>query len=63
MGAGASLVGGLTANEIAGFGGLLVAIIGLLIQWYYKHKADKRSHRLYEKRMAAIDSGDDEDEA
>jgi len=62
VGGGAALVGGLTANEVAAFGGLFVAIVGALIQWYYEHKADKRSHRLYEKRMAAIDAGEDEDD-
>lgn len=27
---------GLTANEFAAFGGLAVAIVGLLISWWYK---------------------------
>ena len=61
VGGGAALVGGLTANEVAGFGGLLVAIVGVLIQWYYKHKADKRANMLYERRMERIDSGEDDD--
>lgn len=37
-GSGAAVYFGLTANEIAAFGGLLVAVIGLLINWYYKHQ-------------------------
>jgi len=32
---------GLTANEIAAFGGLTVAIIGLVVTWYYKHQSLK----------------------
>jgi hypothetical protein len=51
--------GGLTANEIAAFGGLFVAIIGLLVQFYYKRKNDKREQALYEARLARLD---DEDE-
>ena len=29
---------GLTANEIAAFGGLFIAIIGLLVNIWYKHQ-------------------------
>ena len=29
---------GLTANELAAFGGLGIAVIGLLVSWYYKHQ-------------------------
>lgn len=38
-GSSAAMYFGLTANEIAAFGGLAVAIIGLLVTWYYKHQA------------------------
>ncbi len=38
---------GLTANEIAAFGGLAVAVIGLLVTWYYKHK----HYKLAEKKI------------
>jgi hypothetical protein len=31
-GGAASLYGGMTANEIAAFGGLLIALLGLLVQ-------------------------------
>jgi hypothetical protein len=31
-------VGGWTANEIAAFGGLGLAIAGFLLNWYYKHQ-------------------------
>ena len=29
---------GLTANEIAAFGGLIIAIIGLVVNIWYKHQ-------------------------
>lgn len=41
-----AVIGGLTANEIAAFGGLLIAVLGLLVQLYYKWKADRREERL-----------------
>jgi uncharacterized membrane protein len=47
-------IGGLTANEIAAFGGLLVAVVGLAIQWYYKRKADRRDAELHAERMREL---------
>jgi len=32
---------GLSANEIAAFGGLIVAVLGLLVTWYYKAQSLK----------------------
>ncbi len=29
---------GLTANEIAAFGGLIIAVIGLIVNIWYKHQ-------------------------
>lgn len=44
---GVALYGGLTANEIAAFGGLVVAVIGLCVQVYYKRKDDRRKDALH----------------
>lgn len=37
-GSGAAVYFGLTANEIAAFGGLIIAMIGLLVNIWYKHQ-------------------------
>lgn len=37
-GSGAAVYFGLTANEIAAFGGLIIAIIGLAVNIWYKHQ-------------------------
>lgn len=37
-GSGAAVYFGLTANEIAAFGGLIIAVIGLLVNIWYKHQ-------------------------
>lgn len=37
-GAASALYFGLTSADIAAFGGLLIGIIGLLVNVYYKHK-------------------------
>lgn len=54
--------GGLTANEIAAFGGILIAFLGLLVQLYYKRKADRRAivadrraAELHAARLARLD--------
>lgn len=37
-----AVYGGLMANEWAAFGGLAVAVSGLLMNWLYRHRADRR---------------------
>ena len=49
-----AVLGGLTANEIAAFTGALVAVIGLLVQWYYKRKDDRRQDELHLARLAEL---------
>lgn len=58
-GGAASLYGGMTANEIAAFGGLLIALLGLLVQLYFKHRSDKREQAYYAAKLAKLG---DEDE-
>lgn len=45
VGSGTALLGGLSANEIAAYGGLIIGLIGLLVNWYYKMKEDRRAER------------------
>lgn len=42
IGGGLAIYGGWAASDIAAFGGLLIAVIGIIVQVYYKRKADKR---------------------
>lgn len=49
-----AFIGGITASEFAAFGGLLIAVIGLLVQWYYKRKDDKRNQALHDARMSEL---------
>lgn len=51
-GAGAAVIGGLTANEIAALGGLAVAVLGLLVQLVFKLRADRRAAELHRARLA-----------
>ncbi|WP_281915663.1 holin [Caldimonas thermodepolymerans] len=54
-GGGASAVlFGLTANELAALGGIVVGVLGLLVQWYYNRRRDRREQAEFEARMAAF---------
>ena len=37
-GAGVSLGGSLSSNEIVGFAGLAIALLSFAVNWYYKHR-------------------------
>lgn len=55
-GAYSAVLGGLTANEIAAYGGLFIGAVGLLINWYYKAKEDRRAeHHLRNRRTTDAD--------
>lgn len=61
-GGGLALYGGLTASDIAAFGGLLIAFVGLCVQFYYKRKGDRRATELHAARLQRLLDGEDEDE-
>jgi hypothetical protein len=50
-GAGASVFGWLLSNEFAVLVGVLIAIGGFCVNWYYKHKEDKRQQAEHDRRM------------
>lgn len=51
-GAGTLSWGGYTANDIAMFIGAIVAVVGLLVQWYYRHQEHKMRRAEHEAKMA-----------
>lgn len=50
-GAGLAFGGGWTANDMAMVVGAAVAVLGLLVQWYYRHKEYKLRERESNARM------------
>lgn len=50
-GAGILSLGGLTANDVAIYGGLLLGLAGLLLQWYYQRRRDRRELAEHQARM------------
>jgi hypothetical protein len=53
-GGGLALWGGMTASDMAAIGGLLIAMIGLCVQWYYKRKGDRRDAELHAAEMEKL---------
>lgn len=47
-GSGAAVYFGMTANEIAAFGGLFIAFIGLCVNIWYKHQHYKLAKKKLE---------------
>lgn len=50
-GAGTSVFGWFTSNEFALLVGVIVAVGGFIVNWYYKHKEDKRRQAEHDQRM------------
>ena len=56
-GSASAVYGGLTANEIAAFGGLAVAVIGVIVQFLFRLRDDRRNAELHRERLAKIREG------
>lgn len=50
-GASASVLGWMISSEFGVMFGLFLGVAGLGINWYYKHKEDKRQQALHDRRM------------
>lgn len=59
-GATSALYGGFTANELAAIGGFAVAVIGLIVQVWFKVKADRRDTELHKERLASLRERDED---
>ena len=53
----AAVFGGLTAADLAAYVGAIVAILGVLVNSYYKHKADVRHTREHDLRVDMLRRG------
>lgn len=57
-GGGASaLLFGLSASEFAAFVGAAVAVVGLVVQWYFNRRRDRREQEEFDARMRRYQSG------
>ena len=56
-GAGVSGLGWFLFNEFFGLAGVIIGTVGLLITWFYKHKADARHTREHDLRVDMLRRG------
>lgn len=54
-GATTTIFGYLTSNEFAVLAGLVLGIAGFVVNWYYRHKEDKRQQAEHERRMGLME--------
>ena len=53
-GAGASVVGWLMSSEFGVVAGILIGIAGFCVNWYYRHKQDRREQEEHERKMREL---------
>ena len=53
-GAGTSMLGWAMSNEFAVLMGLVVGVLGLVVNFYFKLKRDRREQAAHELRMAEL---------
>jgi hypothetical protein len=51
-GASTSVVSWLLSSEFGILMGILIGVTGLVVNWYYKHKDDKRKEEEHNRRMS-----------
>jgi uncharacterized membrane protein len=56
-GSGTLFWGGYTSNDIAMFIGAIVAVVGLAVQWYYRHAEYKLRQREHQNFRDFYDQG------
>ncbi len=53
-GAGAGVIGVVLSSQFVGLIGVVIALMGLLMQWYFNRKRDRREQAEHEARMRAL---------
>ena len=50
-GASTSVVSWFLSSEFGVLMGILIGLTGLLVNWYYKHKEDRRRQQIHDRKM------------
>ena len=59
VGAGASVASWLTSSEFGVLAGLVLGIAGLLVNWFFRRRSDKREQAYHDARMRNLERSSD----
>ena len=54
-GAGMTISGWFLSSEFAVLAGIVLGVAGFTVNWYYKHKQDRREQAVHDLRMRQMD--------
>jgi hypothetical protein len=57
IGGGSAVLAWLTSSQAGVAAGILIGVVGLLVQWYYRRKQDQREEAEHELRMTLRQDG------
>jgi hypothetical protein len=55
-GAGMTISGWFLSSEFAVLAGIVLGVAGFTVNWYYKHKQDRREQAAHDMRMRQLDN-------
>lgn len=55
IGASTSIVSWILSSEFGILVGMVIGIAGFIVNWYYKHKEDRRQQEEHERRMGLME--------
>ena len=56
IGSGITVVGWFTQSSIGMWAGILIGILGLAVNWYFKHQGDKRAQEAHQAYMRKLNA-------
>lgn len=57
-GAGGAVLSGLLSNEMGVLVGIVVALVGGVVSWIYKHREDRRRQQIHAVRIEMLRKGE-----
>lgn len=58
VGSGVTILSWLTSSAVGMWLGILIGVLGLVINWYFKHRSDRRAQEIHTAYMKKIMKGD-----
>lgn len=56
-GSAVTILGWLNSSNFGMWAGILIGVVGLLINWYYKHRGNARADEAHRAQLRALEAG------